>query len=373
MKKTLTVNLGGTVFHIDEDAYRLLDNYLSNLKIHFRKEAGADEIVDDIERRISELFSEKLTAGSQVITIEDVEEVIARMGKPEDMETGDESADTSSRANTNTGGYGSGAWNTDNTYRTAGTIHRRLFRNPDDKILGGVVSGLAAYLGWDVTLLRLLLLVVLICGVGTLIPVYIVCWLVIPEARTAAEKLNMRGEAVTVENIGKTVTDGFEKVANGVNDYMKSDKPRTLLQKLGDALVMIVGWFLKICLVIIAIVCSPVLFICGIVFIALLFAAVMVAIGGGAALISLFPTFDVILPASPMSAIVMYIAGILLVGIPLVSLVWAIFSQIFKWQPMVSGLKWTLVILWIVSAAVFGICFAMQGAMFPVMGIFHAL
>ena len=85
MKKTLTVNLGGTVFNIDDDAYRLLDNYLSNLKMHFRKEAGADEIVDDIERRISELFAEKLSAGSQVITIADVEEVIARMGKPEEV------------------------------------------------------------------------------------------------------------------------------------------------------------------------------------------------------------------------------------------------------------------------------------------------
>lgn len=350
MKKTLTVNLGGTVFHIDEDAYRLLDNYLSNLKIHFRKEAGADEIIDDIERRISELFAEKLTAGSQVITITDVEEVIARMGKPEDMEAENDSEPS-----------------VGNAIRT--TIHRRLYRNPDDKLLGGVISGMAAYLGWDVTLLRLLLLVVLICGVGTLIPVYIVCWLVIPEARTAAEKLSMRGEAVTVENIGKTVTDGFEKVANGVNDYMKSDKPRTFLQKLGDALVMVAGWFLKICLVIFAIICSPLLFVFGVVFVALLFAAVMVAIGGGAALISMFPTFDVILPTSPLSAIVMYIAGILLVGIPLVSLVWAIFSQIFKWQPMASGLKWTLVILWIVSAAVFGICFAMQGATFPILGI----
>lgn len=350
MKKTLTVNLGGTVFHIDEDAYRLLDNYLSNLKIHFRKEAGADEIIDDIERRISELFAEKLTAGSQVITITDVEEVIARMGKPEDMEAENDSEPSVGNA-------------------TRTTIHRRLYRNPDDKLLGGVISGMAAYLGWDVTLLRLLLLVVLICGVGTLIPVYIVCWLVIPEARTAAEKLSMRGEAVTVENIGKTVTDGFEKVANGVNDYMKSDKPRTFLQKLGDALVMVAGWFFKICLVIFAIICSPLLFVFGVVFVALLFAAVMVAIGGGAALISMFPTFDVILPTSPLSAIVMYIAGILLVGIPLVSLVWAIFSQIFKWQPMASGLKWTLVILWIVSAAVFGICFTMQGATFPILGI----
>ena len=309
MKKTLTVNLGGTVFNIDDDAYRLLDNYLSNLKIHFRKEAGADEIVDDIERRISELFAEKLSAGSQVITIADVEEVIARMGKPEDMETEGESSSADAGSTNAGGGYGAGAWSSNTAYSTT---RRRLYRNPDDKMLGGVISGMAAYLGWDVTLLRLLLLVVLICGVGTLIPVYIVCWLIIPEARTAAEKLSMRGEAVTVENIGKTVTDGFEKVANGVNDYMRSDKPRTFLQKLGDTLVMVVGWLLKICLVIFAIICSPILFVFGVVFVALLFAAIAVAVGGGAALISLFPMADVVLPTSPLSAIVMYIAGILL-------------------------------------------------------------
>ncbi len=368
MKKTLTVNLGGTVFNIDDDAYRLLDNYLCNLKLHFRKEAGADEIVDDIERRISELFAEKLSAGAQVITIADVEEVIARMGKPEDMESGEGSGESASDNKKAGNGYGSGAWN-DHTSYSSTTTRRRLYRNPDDKMLGGVVSGMAAYLGWDVTLLRLLLLVVLVCGVGTLIPVYIVCWLVIPEAQTAAEKLNMRGEAVTVENIGKTVTDGFEKVSNGVNDFMKSDKPRTALQKIGDMLVMVAGWFLKVCLVIFAIICSPVLFVFGVVFVALLFAAVMVAIGGGAALISLFPMYDVVLPASPLSAIVMYIAGILLVGIPLVSIVWAIFRQIFNWQPMNSGLKWTLIILWIVSVACFGICFAIQGATFPELGI----
>lgn len=370
MKKTLTVNLGGTVFNIDDDAYRLLDNYLSNLKMHFRKEAGADEIVDDIERRISELFAEKLSAGSQVITIADVEEVIARMGKPEDMEMGEES-DGSASGSTYTGsGYGSGSWS-GSSATDSDSPRRRLYRNSDDKMLGGVISGLAAYLGWDVTLLRLLLLVILICGYGTLIPVYIVCWLVIPEARTAAEKLSMRGEAVTVENIGKTVTDGFEKVSNGVNDYMRSDKPRTFLQKMGDAFVMVAGWFLKLCLVIFAIICSPVLFAFGIAFVVLLFVAIMVAVGGGAALLSLFPMADIVLPASPLSAIVMYIAGILLVGIPLVSLVWAIFSQVFKWQPMNTGLKWTLVILWIVSAACFGICFAVQGATFPEIGIFH--
>ena len=138
MKKTLTVNLGGTVFNIDEDAYRLLDNYLNNLKLHFRKHSSAEEIVDDIELRISELFAEKLQTGAQVITITDVEEVIARMGKPEDMDTDTE---PSSDENTKTTG------------------HRRFFRNPDDKVLGGVASGIAAYLGWDVVPLRLLLIV----------------------------------------------------------------------------------------------------------------------------------------------------------------------------------------------------------------------
>ena len=87
MKKTLTVNLGGTVFHIDEDAYRLLDNYLCNLKLHFRKQEGAQEIVDDIENRISELFIEKINMGSQVITLSDVEEVIASVGRTEDFGT----------------------------------------------------------------------------------------------------------------------------------------------------------------------------------------------------------------------------------------------------------------------------------------------
>ena len=85
MKKTLTVNLGGTVFHIDEDAYQLLDKYLSNLRIHFVKEEGTDEIMNDFEMRISELLSERIRLGFSVITIEHIEEVIKRMGRPEEI------------------------------------------------------------------------------------------------------------------------------------------------------------------------------------------------------------------------------------------------------------------------------------------------
>ena len=90
MKKTLTVNLGGTVFHIDEDAYQLLDKYLANLRIHFRKEEGSEEIMNDFEMRISELFNERVRLGYEVITIEHVEEVIKRMGMPEELFDGGE-------------------------------------------------------------------------------------------------------------------------------------------------------------------------------------------------------------------------------------------------------------------------------------------
>ena len=97
MKKTLTINLGGIVYHIDDDAYRLLDNYLSNLKHYFRKQEGAEEIVNDIEMRIAELFAEKVTEGKQVITVSDVEEIIARVGKPEDFGIADEDMDSQKR------------------------------------------------------------------------------------------------------------------------------------------------------------------------------------------------------------------------------------------------------------------------------------
>ena len=359
MKKTLTVNLGGTVFHIDDDAYRLLDNYLMNLKQHFGKDEGADEIVDDIEHRISELFLEKVGVGQQVVTLADVEEVINRMGKPEEMDDNDDHA---RQETVGEDGYGPGAW--DGT-KEAVKEHRRLFRNPDDKILGGVCSGLAAYLGWDTTLVRLLLFVVLIFGYGMLIPVYIVCWLIIPEARTAAEKLSMHGEAVTLENIGKTVTGGFEKMTDGVGSYMRSDKPRTLLQRVGDALVTVVGWMMKVVLILLVIVCSPVLFALGIAFVVLLFAAITIAIGGGAALFSLFPSMDVVLPASPIVAITLCIAGILLVAIPLFSLIYTVMRSILNWQFMSNGLKWTLLALWIICAIVFGLCFAVSDCVLP--------
>ena len=345
MKKTLTVNLGGTVYHIDEDAYRLLDNYLTNLKTHFRKEKGAEEIVRDIECRISELFSEKISSGIQVITVDYVEEVINRVGKPEDL--GDEEIIDKDESKQKKQEHFSGEH-----------IRRRLYRDPDDRILGGVAGGVAAYFGWDPTLVRILLILLMFFPYFSVILVYIIAWILIPLASTAAEKLAMKGENITVENIGKTVTGGFDKVADGVNSYIKSGKPRSALQKAGDAIVQVIGALLKAVLVFIAIVLSPVLFVLAIVFLALLLAAMgILSAGPGWLIHHLSPVVDwTQVGGLPMAAL--GISGILLVGIPLLSLVNIAFKSIFNWKQMGIVWKWVMLIIWLIALGSFiGICY----------------
>lgn len=327
MKKTFTINLSGTVYHIDEDAYNLLDSYLTNLKHYFRKEEGGDEIIDDIERRIAELCAEKQSTGKQIITIEDVEEIIAQIGKPEQMGCEEDGAHSHSA-------------DEDKGNGEAIKKNRRLYRNPDDKILGGVTSGLSLYLGMDVTIARLFLLLFLILGYGTLVPVYIIFWILIPEATTAAEKLSMRGESVTVENIGKTVTNAYEKVANEVNDYVNSDKPRTHLQKVGDVLVRIFSVVLKAFMILLVTMIVPVLFVLAIALFVLIIVSIVVTIDGGASYFSL--------PAHPASAFVMVFFGILAIGIPLAILLWLALGWLLKWKQSTTP-KWGLLVLWIIS------------------------
>ena len=308
MKKTLTVNLSGTVFHIDEDAYCLLDNYLDSLKLYFRSQKDGHEIVCDIENRISELFSEKIMAGQQVITIADAEVVIQQMGNPEEFDTvGDDSTNDEPIADTTTNYI----------------LNKRLFRDPDNKILGGVCSGLAAYLGWDVTLVRIIAILILIFGYGLIIPIYIVCWIIIPEARTVTEKLSMHGEEINVETIGKKVTDGFEKAAQGMNDFVNSDKPRTWFQKFADVLVAVFGVILKVALILLAVIFGPVLLLLAFVLLMLLVGAFVMAIGGGAFVLSMIPFSEYIpmIYAPSFWSIMICVGTILFIAIPFGGLV----------------------------------------------------
>ena len=159
MKKTLTVNLGGTVFHIDEDAYQLLDKYLTNLRLHFNKEEGSDEIMNDFEMRISELFNERIRLGYEVITIEHVEVVIKRMGKPEDLFENENIQEENKNQNTS---------NKENEGK------KRLMRDPDNKLYGGVAGGIAAYMGWGTTAVRLAMILLLFVPYAPIVIIYII-------------------------------------------------------------------------------------------------------------------------------------------------------------------------------------------------------
>ncbi|MDR0939072.1 MAG: PspC domain-containing protein [Mediterranea sp.] len=336
MKKTLTVNLGGTVYHIDEDAFHLLDNYLSNLKNYFRRQQGAEEIVNDVENRIAELFAEKIGVGKEVITITDVEEVIARMGKPEDFGAADDEASPERPANDEDNGE---------------QAERRLFRDPDRKALGGVAAGLAAYFDWEVTLTRVII-VCLAVPFPLMLPLYIVAWILIPEARTAADKLNMRGKKVTVESIGQTVTDSFERVSERANDYINSGRPRATVRSAADVLVSIATVLVKIFLVIVLIACLPVLFGVAFGLVASVIALFVALFGGGSAFLQGFfpPELGLTMGVpTPVAGVFIMIVFFLTIGIPVGAFIYALMRRLFNWQPMGKGSWWTLFILWMLS------------------------
>ncbi len=137
MKKTLTINISGFVFHIDEDAYEKLHRYLEAIKFHFRGFKGKDEVIADVEARVAEILQKKYLPAKEVITIEDVDEVIGIMGQPSDFSVEDEDA----------GGQ------KDFSY----SRHpKRLYRDPERKILGGVCSGLGAYFNMDPIWVRII-------------------------------------------------------------------------------------------------------------------------------------------------------------------------------------------------------------------------
>ena len=179
MKKVINAGIGGHSFVIDEDAYQRLESYLS----HFRaKLQGAeDEVMEDLENRISELFLAEINNPSQVVTLDMVQRVIAQLGMP------DGSYETSS-------GEGN--------YTSLSQSPKKFYRDPDGKNLGGVCSGIALYFDIDVVLVRILFLVLLFAGTGGFW-IYLIVWIVAPLADTPAKKCELRGIPATAENMSK--------------------------------------------------------------------------------------------------------------------------------------------------------------------------
>jgi len=205
MNKTVNINLAGIFFHIDEDAYIKLQRYLEAIKRSFTDSQGRSEIIADIEARIAELFNERVQMDRQVIRVKEVDEVISIMGQPEDYLVDDEIFEDEPQP----------------TPRRKKSSSRKLFRDTSNSYIGGVSSGLAHYLGIDAIWIRLVW-VLLFFGFGTGILLYILLWVLVPEAKTTAEKIMMTGEPVNISNIEKKIKDGFENVSETVTDVAKN-------------------------------------------------------------------------------------------------------------------------------------------------------
>ena len=200
MNKTININLGGIFFHIDETAYQKMKRYLEAIRRSLSDDPqGRDEIIADIESRISELLSEKVKDARQVVSESDIDEIIAVMGQPEDYMVDEELFTDDSGKN----------------YTRSRPTQKKLFRDGDDKFLGGVSSGIAHYFGVDAIWIRLAWLV-LAFGFGFGFIVYPILWILLPEAKTTAEKLQMEGEPVNITNIEKKIRAELEDVSERV-------------------------------------------------------------------------------------------------------------------------------------------------------------
>lgn len=187
MKKTISINIAGMNFMIDEDAYKILKAYLKSIETRYAREMGTEEIIEDIESRIAEELKKQQNSYKEVITVSDINRVITLLGRVEDFE------------------------NEENPQRSfANHQPKRLYRNPDDVVIAGVASGLAMYFGVDTVLIRLLFVIFVFAG-GFAIPLYLILWLITPKAITPTQKAQMRGEPLTLEKIVHEVKESVEK------------------------------------------------------------------------------------------------------------------------------------------------------------------
>jgi phage shock protein PspC (stress-responsive transcriptional regulator) len=235
MKKNITINIFGTLYAIDEDAYELLNRYLSDIKKYFSRKEGGEEIADDIEHRVAELMLELKTNGREPIDIALVKEIIGRIGNPEELDdTTSENNDTDSKD-----GHRGREWFSEEESK------KRLYCNPDDKLLCGVLSGLSCYWGIEPVWMRLAVVLLAIVPIPfvpisfwTILILYIVLALIIPEAKTPEDRLRMHGKPVTMENLN-------EEIVNCAN---ASERPETKRSGFVQVLIVLIKAILIIML-----------------------------------------------------------------------------------------------------------------------------
>jgi phage shock protein PspC (stress-responsive transcriptional regulator) len=334
MNKTIIININGTVFHIEEDAYEILKNYVIDVKRHFMNSADSLEITTDIENRIAEMFSDILTKeNKQVIIGEDVAFVIEQMGRVEDFEN---IYDDSAKDEANGYSYNTGT--------------RKLFRDPDKHLIGGVCAGIANYFGIEAVWVRLaFVLTSFFAGSGVLL--YIILWMVIPKAVTRTDRMAMNGEKLNLQGFKNNLEEEMSNVKNHLNNLHREAQPlayklRDFISDFFHHLGSFFGGAGKLLIKLFGIFILLIFFAMAISLVVLLVSF----IGFGAAQYNHIFPFTII---EYEYANRIYISAFLTAFIPVVAIILVVISAVFSVRSISRSAVTTLLVIWLCALTVF--------------------
>ena len=226
MNKTYPINISGILFYINDNAFGILDNYLKALESHYSNTEDGHEIISDIESRIAELLSERVSMHKEVINKQEIENIIDKLGRIEHFEEAENEHNS----------YQETPKDRSSSYKKK---NRKFYRDAEDGIFAGVCSGLAHYIGIDVIIIRMLFILLVIGGtVGFWI--YIILWSISHYARTTSEKLEMKGEAVNLTNIEKNIKEEFDKIKSSLNNQNIPSKLRAIITAIVSLLKFVI-------------------------------------------------------------------------------------------------------------------------------------
>lgn len=314
MKKTYTISLAGRIFPLEEDAGNKLQTYIQTLENYYFKEDDGQEIMNDIEGRIAELLSEYMqTPAKEVITLADIEKVIGIMGNPDDIISED--------------------YHEDHTRKQG----RKLYRDCDNKVIGGVAAGIATYLNVSVAFIRILFAILAIFY-GITILIYIILWIAVPAAFTAKQKLEMKGEPINISNIEKNIKNNINEIKNG--------KLQDFFQKITDVISVIVQGLAKVILktakILLKIASGIILVISIIILLSFIFS--FFSLSGIPWNIH---TFGLSVFMDGLSAVLLKIAIFLIIACPFSLLIWLTSRYLFCFKSKSTVIPFTFLAFWI--------------------------
>jgi phage shock protein PspC (stress-responsive transcriptional regulator) len=334
MNKTIIININGTVFHIEEQAYEVLKEYMTEVKRHFFNSADSLEITTDIENRIAEMFSDILARDNRQALIEqDVQDVITQMGSVKDFETAD------------TDGPADAGFATPPFESTAGT--RRLFRDADDHLIGGVCAGIANYFDVQPAWVRLFFALAFIFA-GTGFILYIILWIIIPKAITRADRMAMKGEPLDLQGFKRNFEAEMSAVGSRLQAVGQDARPlayktRDFVSDFFHHLGIFLGGTGKVLIKVLGI---ALIMSCVAGIITLIVGAIATSIFG----IPFFEVPDIFISYNYANQVI--VAFALLAIIPLVAIIMVVSSAVFNTTPINRSVGVTLLVIWISSLAV---------------------